>query len=383
MTARSAAKPSFTGTSPVRRARFSVVSAGLLLAAATAPAQTAPSTWRAGELPGRLVFSGMLDADFASDYGTFDRVRHVSGLEADLATTLNLSPTLNAVVRTTMRDGTVPEAGAGNTWTPLRFDGAQVNWQANPQTTIMAGDLVAGTGYFRYYRYKRSSVVVGEHSLRGAGFHRGGILLHAGVATDTAGQLGAFSVFGQWTRRLNENMQWSPSMRYTMGIPKAYPFELGISFEGQFENTIEFNAHVGMNYWSTSTDPGSFFLLEPRYTYEPYFFSATVFYSDKGEVPSPNTPRQPYSWNRLDDLLIQAEPGIALNPVFSTSVSLELRDRSMDRSGDLSFWVLPMVYVYPAPRAQWRSFCGIAKPLTGGAAGDPQFTLGSEINMTF
>ncbi len=345
--------------------------------------QTGIAAMQTGNVRDRLVFSGMLDADFVSDYGTFDRIAHTSGLEADLVTTLNISSTLNAVVRTTMRDGTVPQAGDGNTWAPLHYDGAQINWQADARTTIMAGDLVAGSGYFEYYRYKRSAAIVSEHSLRGVGIHRGEILVHAGVATDTAGEPGAFSVFAQWTRRLNENMQWSPSMRYTMGIPKAYPFEMGIAFDGQFDNTVELKARVGMNYWSTNTDPGSFLLVEPRYTYEPYFFSATFFYIDKGEVPSPNTPRQPFAWNKLDDFLLQAEPGIALNSTFSTSVSLELRNQRLDRAGDMSIWVLPMLYVYPAPHAQWRSFCGISKPLLHNAPGYPQFSLGSEIEMTF
>jgi hypothetical protein len=325
----------------------------------------------------------MLDADFVSDYGTFDRLSHATGLEADITTSLAFSPTLNAQVRTTMRDGTVPQGGVGETWTPLKFDGAQINWQATPATTVMAGDLVAGSGYFRYYRYKRSAAVVSEHSLRGAGFHQGEILMHAGVATDTAGEPGDFSVFLKWTRRMNENMQWSPSIRYTMGVPNAGPFELGISFEGRFENTIEFNAHVGMNYWNADTDPGSFMLFEPRYTYEPYFFSGMFFYSDKGEVPSPNAPRQPYTWNALDDMIIQAEPGIALDRTFSTSVSLELRNKRIDRSKDMSVWILPTLYVYPAPGAEWRSFAGIAKPLVGGSNGSPQFSLGSEIAMTF
>lgn len=331
----------------------------------------------------RLAFSGMVDADFASDYGALDQARHLTGLEADLTTQVLLNSRLYAVVRTTLRDGIVPRQGAGNTRPPLDFDGAQVNWKADDETIVMVGDLVGGSGYFQYYRYKRAAAVVGEHSLRGVGVRRGDLLVQGGMATDTAGVRGDWSVFGRWKRPILENVSWTPSLRYTAGIPGAMPFEFGISLDGSFEDVLELHAHTGMQYWSPETDPGTFLLIEPRYTAAPYFFGGTLFVSDKGEVPSPNVPRATRTWTPLDDFLLQVEPGMALNPTFSASVSLEYRNASFNARRDDALWFIPTLYVYPAPRAQWQMWTALTKPLYGGSGSAPRLSLGSEIAFTF
>ncbi len=364
------------------RAIAPVVAATLTVFLAASPSD-AQDTDGTGSDRRRLMFSGMVDADFASEYGSLDQARHLTGLEADLTTLVLFNPRLYAVVRTTFRDGSIPRQGAGNTWAPLAFDGAQVNWKADDNTVLMAGDLVGGAGYFQYYRYKRAAAVVGEHSLRGAGARRGNFQVHAGMATDTAGVSEDWSVFAQWRRSIRDDITWTPSFRYTFGIPGATPFELGISFEGRFEDMLTINAHSGMQYWNADTDPGSFVLIEPRYVREPFFFAGTVFLSEKGEVPSPNVPRQTAGWAPLDDMVLQFEPGMALSPVFSTGLSLEYRNASFDADRDEAIWIIPTLYVYPAPRAQWWLWTGLSKPLLNGAGGAPRVSLGSEILFTF
>lgn len=331
----------------------------------------------------RLMFTGMLDADFASDYGALDQARHATGLEADLTTQVLLNSRLYAVLRTTLRDGIVPRQGAGNTRPPLAYDGAQINWKADDNTVLMVGDLVGGSGYFQYYRYKRAAAVVGEHTVRGAGIRSGNLLVQAGMATDTNGIDGDWSVFARWHRSIRENMTWTPSLRYTVGVPGAMPFELGLSFDGLFDDALELHAHTGMQYWNPDTDPGTFLLIEPRYTYAPYFFSGTLFLSDKGEVHSPNVPRGTTTWTPLDDFLLQFEPGLALNPTFSTSVSLEYRNATFTSNRDEAFWFIPTLYVYPAPRAQWWLWTALTKPLIQGTGSAPRLSLGSEIVFTF
>jgi hypothetical protein len=330
-----------------------------------------------------VAFSGMVDADFASSYGSLDEAGHVTGLEADLAARILLNPTLYAVVRGTMRDGTVPRQGEGRTWAPLAFDGAQINWKPGKSTVFMAGDLVAGTGYFQYYRYKRAAAVVGEHSLRGAGVKQGNIVVHTGVATDTVGGAGDFSVFAKWKRPIGKDISWTPSIRYTAGVPDATPFELGVTFEGNFDDMLEVQGSVGMNYWNTDTDPGSDILIETRYNYEPYFFATTFFVSDKGEVPSRNVPRATSSSNALDDFLLYVEPGMALDKTFAVGLPLEYRNASFNSNRDQSIWLIPTLYVYPAPRAQWWLWIGLSKPLLSGPEGNPELALGSEIILTF
>jgi hypothetical protein len=62
--------------------------AGALLSATTVRAQNDEA-----ETPRRcLVFSGAVDADFATDFGTLDQARHLTGLEADLTTQVLLTP---------------------------------------------------------------------------------------------------------------------------------------------------------------------------------------------------------------------------------------------------------------------------------------------------
>lgn len=359
-----------------------LVTATLALLAGTgsATAQAGP-----GEAPVRkLRFAGMVDAGLMSGFGSFDEAVHRSGLEVDLATRLQFAPALNAELRTTFRDGNVPEAGEGAGRPALRYDGAQVNWRPREKTVVMVGDLVGSAGTFRYRRFRRSSPVVGEHSLRGAGLRHGSIIVHAGVASDTAGHDRDVSVFAKWTRPMGPEMTWSPAFRYTFGIPGAHPFELGVSFNGNVEEQVSLNAHVGMNYWNAHTDPGSFFLVEPRMELpDGYYVAATLFYSDKGEVPSPNAPRYDRSWLALDDFILHVEPGYALTPVFTAALGLEFRDRSLDRSGDASLWMTPTLYVQPAPGARWTAWTGLEKPLRHGDAGSLRVALGTELTLVF
>jgi len=331
----------------------------------------------------RLSFTGLVDADFASNYGTFDAVEHRTGLEADLTTRLEFSPILNAEVRTTMRDGNAPKHGLGNTWAPLRYDGAQVNWKPGEKFLFMAGDLVGGKGYFQYQRYRRIAAVVGEHSIRGAGLKHGNILVHTGVATDSNGMANDWSVYAEWSRKITPSISWSPSFRYTGGIPKATPFELGVSFQGDFDGMLLLNAQVGMNYWSTSTDAGSLILIEPRYIYEPYFVAITLMHSDKGEVPAPNAPRFTETWNNVEDVLIAVEPGLSLDKTYAASLGVEYRNPNLNNLRDESLWLIPTLHISPAPRADWRVWTSLEKPLLSGSAGHPSIGLGSEIAFTF
>jgi hypothetical protein len=124
-------------------------------------------------------------------------------------------------------------------------------------------------------------------------------------------------------------------------------------------------------------------LIEPRYAYEEYFFAATLFLSEKGEVISPNAPRYTATWTPLDDFVLHAEPGMAFNKTFSAGLSVEYRNPSFDDPRDEAVWVIPTLYVYPAPRAQWWLWAGVARPLVDGAAGTVQFSLGSEVIFTF
>src|SRR5690606_13761922 len=99
-------------------------SAGMI----TLPAHAATSRFPAHPAP--LSFSGYVDADFTTAFGsTLRDPSHITGLEVDLTTTVNFSPTVTAVIQTTMTDGAVPAQGAGNTWAPVRFDGATLNWK--------------------------------------------------------------------------------------------------------------------------------------------------------------------------------------------------------------------------------------------------------------
>ena len=354
------------------------------LAATIALTSALPVAAQSGDAPSRrLHFSGSVDADVSSDFGTLDRARHLTGLEADLSTHVIFSPTLYGVVRTTMRDGHVPRHGSGNTWSSLDFDGAQVNWKPGAKTVVMVGDLVAGTGYYQYARYKRTAAVIGEHSVRGAGFRYGNILVHAGMAVDTVGENGDWSVFAKWTRTMTEGMTWSPSFRYTGGIRGASPFELGISFDGSFDQILDVRAHAGMNYWNPDTDPGSVFLVEPRYVYDRYFFAGTFLYSDKGEVPSPNAARFTGTWNPVDDVILQIEPGMVLDRNFSAGLSFEFRNARMGAHRDESLWLIPTLYAIPAPGAEWWVWSGLEKPLAPGRAGHPRLALGSEIFFSF
>jgi hypothetical protein len=89
------------------------------------------------------------------------------------------------------------------------------------------------------------------------------------------------------------------------------------------------------------------------------------------------------TWKPLDDCILQAEPGMALSPLFSASVSLEYRNASFNVGRDESFWFIPTLYVYPAARAQWQLWTALTKPLVNGDGSAPRVSLGSEIAFTF
>ena len=174
----------------------------------------------------KIGFSGYVDGDFASGFGTdFSNPTHTSGLEADLTTTVTFSPRLSAFIYTTLNDGAVPSQGAGNTWDDLNFDGVQVNWRYTKATTLMIGDLTSGSGYFNYYRNKRTAAIVSEDKVRGAGFRNGGLMVQTGANPDTTfGGTKGWSTYAEWRSPINSVMTWMPSARYTAGIEDAWPF---------------------------------------------------------------------------------------------------------------------------------------------------------------
>jgi hypothetical protein len=337
------------------------------------------------QAPRRKVgFTGYVDADFASDFGSdFSDPTHATGLEADLTTTLTFTPRLSAFIYTTLNDGAVPSQGAGNTWDDLNFDGVAFHWRTTNATTLMVGDLTSGTGYFSYYRNKRTAAAVSEQQVRGAGFRNGGLEVQTGVAQDTAGAARLWSTYAAWRSPVNRLMTWTPSARYTAGVANAYPFELALTFEGRFDEAFRINTHFGMNYWNNDYDAGTVVLVEPTYVYDRYTLSASFFYNDKGDVPAPNSVRQTVTGAFLDDLYFYVEPAYAIDNTFSVGVPLEFHNASLTAGRDESVWIVPTLYVFPAPGAQWSVWTKATKPLLNGTAGAVDFGAGSEISFRF
>ena len=332
----------------------------------------------------KIGFSGYVDGDFASDFGSdFSGPTHTSGLEADLTTSITFSPRLSAFIYTTLNDGAVPSQGAGNTWDDLNFDGVEVNWRYTKSTTIMIGDLTSGSGYFNYYRNKRTAVVVSEDKVRGAGFRNGGFKVQTGVSKDSVGQAKNWSTYVEWKRPINDALSWMPSVRYTAGVEDAWPFEAGVTFAGRISNSFKIDAHFAMNYWNNNLDAGTVVLIEPRFTYDRYTFSSTLFYSDKGEVPGLNSPQQTVTGAFLDDFLFYFEPGYTIDKTFAVGLPLEFHNVSLNASRDESLWMVPTLYVYPAQGAQWSVWAKVTKPLLSGSDGYPYYGAGSEISFRF
>src|SRR4051812_26057853 len=150
----------------------------------------------------RIGFSGYVDGDVSSAFGAdLSNPTHSTGLEADLTTTVTLTPRLSAFIYTTLNDGAVPSQGAGNTWDDLNFDGVAIDWRFTRATTIMVGDLTSGSGYFSYYLNKRTAAAVSEDRVRGAGFRNGGFEVQTGVdknPRDTAGVSKSWSTYMEW-----------------------------------------------------------------------------------------------------------------------------------------------------------------------------------------
>jgi hypothetical protein len=332
----------------------------------------------------RIGFSGYVDGDFSTTVASdLSDPAHATGLEADLTTTVTFTPRLSAFVYTTLNDGAVPSQGAGNTWDDLNFDGVAVHWRYTRATTVMIGDLTSGSGYFSYYRNKRTAAVVGEERVRGAGFRNGGLQVQTGVSQDSLGSAENWSTYVEWRRPINSVMTWMPSARYTAGVDHAWPFELGVTFEGRFEQQLKVDAHFGMNYWNNDRDAGTVVLIEPSYAYDRYLFSATLFYNDKGEVPAPNSVRQTVTGAFLDDFLVYVEPAYTLDKTFAVGLPLEFHNPSLTVSRDESLWLVPTLYVYPVQGAEWTVWAKATKPLRSGSGGYPDYGAGSEILFRF
>src|SRR5690606_19089457 len=116
---------------------------------------------------------------------------------------------------------------------------------------------------------KRSAVVVGEHTVRGAGFTRKGLTVATGVtglgATDTAGAPTASSqwaTFAKYDIDLGNGRVLTPSGKYTAGVPGATPFTGGLSFDGAF-GALALSADAAFNYYGPDHDPGFTLLVEP------------------------------------------------------------------------------------------------------------------------
>jgi hypothetical protein len=178
-------------------------------------------------------------------------------------------------------------------------------------------------------------------------------------------------------------MTWVPSARYTAGIEDAWPFELGVTFEGRFENLLKVDAHFAMNYWNNNYDAGTVVLIEPSYSYDRYSLSATLFYNDKGEVPAPNSAQQTVTGAPLDDFFFYIEPAYAINKTFAAGLPLEFHNRSITANADESLWAVPTLYIFPAPGAEWNLWAKVTQPLRRGSEGHPVFGAGTELLFRF
>src|SRR5690606_29068526 len=353
--------------------------------AATTPFPTAPAP---------LGFSGFVDADFTTDLGTrFRDPTHLTGLEVDLTTTVTFSPTVTASIRTTMTDGAVPSQGMGNTWAPVRFDGATLNWKYSDRTMVYIGDLTQGTGYFNYYLNKRTALVVGEHALRGVGISRSGWTVATGATglgnTDTAGNPAATSqwaTFARYDYRLTDGVTLTPSVKYTAGVPGATPVVGGLSFEGAF-GAVSLSADAAVNYYDTGTDPGFSVLVEPAYAGARFSVSASLYFNEQGDVPAPNHPVHTESGVALDRAYAYLEPGVSLTRHVALGLAFEYHKAHAAPAAalgyDESVWVVPALYVNPTPHTQWRTWAQATKPVSGSGTLDPLFFAGSEVVFQF
>lgn len=370
-------------------ARFAMPALAVLALSAPAPFAQAQSA-----RPPAISFSGYVDADFATAFGsTFKDPQHITGLEVDLTTTVTFSPTVNAVLYTTMNDGAVPAQGAGNTWAPVKFDGATLNWKYDDKTMVYIGDIIQGTGYANYYLNKRTAVVVGEHAVRGAGFSRDGWTVATGVTgmgnTDSTGAplpTSQWGTFVKYEYPLNERMTLTPSVRYTAGVPGATPVVGGLSFDGTF-GPVSLSADAAFNYYSTSTDPGFTVLVEPTYTRDRFTLSASLFLNEWGTSIAPNHPAQTVTGAPLDRAYLYVEPGYALSDRVSVGLPLEFHDAHATEVANLGYdqsvWAVPTLYLYPGANVQWWIWGQVIKPLSAPASKDPLFFAGSELIINF
>lgn len=366
------------------RATIATAVAGFLALAAAASAQPA-----APAVPS-IRFSGLVDADFASSLGqgSLKSPRHLTGLEADLTTTLTFAPGLSADLRTTMTDGVVPAQGAGNTRPVVQFDGVVLNWRHDDRTTFHLGDVEHGTGYFRYYLHKRSAMVVGETTLRGAGVTRDNWSVATGVPfpgpADTVGPTSRWSTFARYDIALGLNARLTPSVLYTAGVAGATPVTGGLSFAGTFGD-FDIQAHLAGNYHDPDTDPGFTFLFEPSWSRGPWSVAAAFFVNEKGTAPNP--PTQTLSGAELDDGFVYVEPGYAFSDRLAIGLPLEYHDAAAATASaqgyDESVWAVPTLYVRPGAGIEWWLWAQVVKPLSDGASRDPLFFAGSELIFRF
>jgi hypothetical protein len=362
------------------------------LVALAAPARSMAQTPAAPPAAPALSFSGYVDADFASNFGSkLKDPQHLTGLEVDLTTTVTFSPTVNAVLYTTMNDGAIPAQGAGNTWAPVKFDGATLNWQYDSKTLIHVGDIINGTGYFNYYLNKRTALVVGEHALRGVGFERSGWTVATGAtglgATDTAGNPVATSqwaTFAKYVYPINEKMTLTPSLKYVGGVPGAAPVNGGLSFDGSFGN-FALSADAAFNYYSNAADPGFAVLVEPSWASGRYTVAGALYFNERGTAP--NIPKQTVTGAELDRAFAYLEPGYVVNDRLSVGLPLEFHDAHLHIANaqgyDQSVWAVPTLYIYPGAGIQWWIWGQVIKPVSGNGAQDPLFFAGSELIFKF
>lgn len=355
---------------------LSFLSAAILAAGSALQAQEST--------PPELRFNGYVDADFAGDLRN-DSAK--TGLEVDLTTTVMLSPRLNAVIYTTMTDGVVPAQGAGATWSPVRFDGAALNWAYTDDLTLHVGDLINGVGYFNYYLNKRAAVVVGEHSVRGVGATWKGLYAATGVASANS-----WSTFVKYDYALGPNATLTPAIKQTL-VSGASPVEGGLSYVGTF-GEYALKADAAVNYWSHDYDPGYTLLVEPSWASGPYTLSGTVFYNEKGAKPAPNVPTTTLpspaadSVSNLlrggratfDDFFVYVEPGMSLNKTVSVGLPLEYHIPSLDADAGNAFWAGPTLYIYPGAGVEWWIW---AQGVFHAAGGTPDLFAGSELIFRF
>lgn len=294
--------------------------------------------------------SGAADVDVVMDITSDGDITYSNSHDLDVFIAGQLSEKVSIEVDITAN--TYGLVDQGDRWTGVDFDGAFLTWEISEATKLIFGDMIPGSGYFNYYGYDATSIVVPEMYFRGAGIETGGFTAYLGVPDGKIDEGGTAGIYTAYEIGLGEAGSLTPAVSYIFS-------EDGYVLDGGFSTALAFGG-LGISAAASidldkDMDPSFELLFEPSFEAGKFSIAATYYQAIVGSEPSSiESPEEQFAY---------IEPVLGLNDLFSLGLAFEFHNEVIDVEDDENLGLFPTLYIVPTEGVALDFGLGLVKPL--------------------